>query len=199
MAARTNYLLALRDLMFTRPASIELPVYLCDSILPPEVHAGLSQRLGSSMELRTTAGRLLVPAEVTTDRETIGRYADALEFCVQTGSYSSNEFLAYCRGRGIPTEEEELHTRLFRRLRRLTAENRNGIWARIIKNAFAPYFVGKVDFVAGNPPLDQLGKPAGGLSARTATSLESLWPFHIGSKRGPARGRQKRPRYAVYI
>ncbi|HPO09606.1 MAG TPA: SAM-dependent DNA methyltransferase, partial [bacterium] len=31
-------------------------------------------------------------------------------------------------------------------------ENKNGIWARIIKNAFAPLFVGKVDYVAGNPP-----------------------------------------------
>ena len=30
--------------------------------------------------------------------------------------------------------------------------NKNGVWARIIKNAFAPLFVGKVDYVAGNPP-----------------------------------------------
>lgn len=28
----------------------------------------------------------------------------------------------------------------------------NGIWARIIKNAFAPLFVGKFDYVVGNPP-----------------------------------------------
>src|SRR5204863_3389493 len=26
------------------------------------------------------------------------------------------------------------------------------VWARIIKNAFAPLFVGRVDYVAGNPP-----------------------------------------------
>ena len=28
----------------------------------------------------------------------------------------------------------------------------NGIWSRIIKNAFAPHFVGIFDFVVGNPP-----------------------------------------------
>ena len=35
---------------------------------------------------------------------------------------------------------------------KLDKANKNGVWARIIKNAFAPLFVGKVDYVAGNPP-----------------------------------------------
>jgi hypothetical protein len=30
--------------------------------------------------------------------------------------------------------------------------NKNGVWARIIKNAFAPLFIQRVDFIAGNPP-----------------------------------------------
>jgi len=40
---------------------------------------------------------------------------------------------------------------LYKKLCRLKKEGINGIWARIIKNAFAPLFVGRFDFVAGNP------------------------------------------------
>jgi hypothetical protein len=35
---------------------------------------------------------------------------------------------------------------------KLDAETRNGVWARIIKNAFAPLFTPQVDFIVGNPP-----------------------------------------------
>jgi len=34
----------------------------------------------------------------------------------------------------------------------LRKENKNGIWARFLKNAFAPMIAGKFDFVVGNPP-----------------------------------------------
>ncbi len=37
-------------------------------------------------------------------------------------------------------------------IRELDLKNKNGVWARIIKNAFAPLFIKSVDFVAGNPP-----------------------------------------------
>ena len=45
-----------------------------------------------------------------------------------------------------------MHISLFEALRKLSELNRNKIWARIIKNAFAPVFVPKADFVVGNPP-----------------------------------------------
>jgi len=35
---------------------------------------------------------------------------------------------------------------------KLDREDKNSIWARIIKNALAPLFIDKVDYVAGNPP-----------------------------------------------
>ena len=46
----------------------------------------------------------------------------------------------------------EPHKVLYEQLKVLDLDNKNGIWARIIKNAFAPLFIDKVDFVAGNPP-----------------------------------------------
>ena len=43
-------------------------------------------------------------------------------------------------------------TQLYEAILKLEKQNRNGIWARWLKNAFAPLFKGKFDFVAGNPP-----------------------------------------------
>ena len=41
---------------------------------------------------------------------------------------------------------------LYEAILKLEKQNRNGIWARWLKNAFAPVFKGKFDYVAGNPP-----------------------------------------------
>jgi len=41
---------------------------------------------------------------------------------------------------------------LYNRLIELENQGINGIWARIIKNAFAPIFQPKFDLIAGNPP-----------------------------------------------
>jgi len=42
--------------------------------------------------------------------------------------------------------------KLYDKFLALEKQGINGIWARIIKNAFAPLFVGEFDYVAGNPP-----------------------------------------------
>ena len=151
MAARTNYLLAVRELL-RHAGGVELPVYLCDSIMTPSEYGDLSiGRLGRAQRLRTSAGDFDIPAEVAGSREHIGRYADTIEFCIRNG-YSPEEFLERCEAEAIPATKAGLHKRLYRDLQRLDADNQNGIWARIIKNAFAPLFVGRADYVAGNPP-----------------------------------------------
>ena len=40
----------------------------------------------------------------------------------------------------------------YKRILDLEKANKNGIWARFLKNAFAPMIAGKFDFVVGNPP-----------------------------------------------
>lgn len=81
----------------------------------------------------------------------VARYAEQLEFCVRN-AYSPSEFIERCRDEGLPVSAQSLHTDLYCQLVKLDKANKNGVWARIIKNAFAPLFVGKVDFVVGNPP-----------------------------------------------
>jgi len=152
MAARTNFLIAIRGLLKTAGA-VELPVYLCDAVLTPSKYGDLfaGAALDKVRKLRTAVGDFNIPAEVTDDRERIGKYAEVLEECVRQ-KYSPEDFLARCEAEGLPTAEAGLHRLLYEQLRDLDAENKNGIWARIIKNAFAPLFIRKVDFVAGNPP-----------------------------------------------
>ena len=151
MAARTNYLMAIRDLL-RHAGDVELPVYLCDSIMTPSEYGDVfTGHLSNVRQLKTSAGDFNIPTEVTGNREDIGRYADTLEFCIRLGD-SPDEFLNRCKSEAIPVSEAELHKELYSELQQLDADNKNGIWARIIKNAFAPLFIGKVDYVAGNPP-----------------------------------------------
>ncbi len=151
MAARTNYLMAIRDLL-RHAGSVELPVYLCDSIMTPSEYGDLfTGKLGNVQQLKTSVGDFNIPTEVTGNRDHIGPYADTLEFCIRN-NYSPEQFVERCDAEGIPSTEADLHKKLYRHLQKLDADNKNGVWARIIKNAFAPLFIGRVDYVAGNPP-----------------------------------------------
>jgi len=53
---------------------------------------------------------------------------------------------------GQDDRDIEVVYKLYEKLLTLERQGINGIWARIIKNAFAPLFVGEFDYIAGNPP-----------------------------------------------
>ena len=156
MAARTNYLMAVRDLL-RHASAVELPVYLCDSIMTPSEYGQTWQddMVGKPMQLKTGAREepFSIPNEVAHDAITLGKYAGLLEQCVPAKSgYTVGEFIERCASEAIPIVAKHDHEQLFLDLRELDRQNKNGVWARIIKNAFAPLFIGKVDYVAGNPP-----------------------------------------------
>lgn len=151
MAARTNYLIALGDLAH-RAGTVEIPIYLCDSIMTPSEYGGLfAGGVGGSRKFKTAATTFIVPTEIARSRDDVAKYAEQLEFGVRNG-YKPDEFLKRCQDEGLTVTEKSLHNELYEDLVRLDKENRNGVWARIIKNAFAPVFLGKVDYVVGNPP-----------------------------------------------
>ncbi|MBI4487689.1 MAG: N-6 DNA methylase [Deltaproteobacteria bacterium] len=157
MAARTNYLLALRELL-KHGGDIEIPVYLCDSILTPAEYSELYTKEGRAAgergkfkNLPTSAANFLIPTEVGAKREAISKYVNQLEYCVKT-NLSAEEFLQRCRGDGLSITATEIHVGLFNEIVRLKKAKKNDIWARIIKNSFAPLFEGEFDYVIGNPP-----------------------------------------------
>ena len=185
MAARTNYLLAVRELL-RHADTIELPVYLCDSVMTPSEYGELfaTGGLGKVRQLKTSAGDFNIPTEVTDNREHIGRYADTLESCI-TNDYSPEEFIERCEFEAIPATQITLHKDLYHHLQQLNADNKNGVWARIIKNAFAPLFIGSVDYIAGNPPWVNWEH----LPKNYRDSTKSLWDrYRLFALSGPKTG-----------
>jgi len=155
MAARTNYLVAIKDLI-RHVDKVEIPVYLCDSIMTPAEYGDLfsGASLGNVAKVPCSAMKpphLLVPKEIAKSPKDVAKYADVLEQCVKN-AYAPNEFLSRCRDEGLNITATDAHIALYKELIKLDKANKNGIWARIIKNNFAPLFVGCVDYVAGNPP-----------------------------------------------
>jgi hypothetical protein len=63
--------------------------------------------------------------------------------------------------------------------RLLKKEGKNDIWARLIKNAFAPLFVGKFDYVVGNPPWVNWESLADDYRAITKTLWEDYGLFSL--------------------
>lgn len=153
MAARTNYLVAIKDLI-RHVEHVEIPIYLCDSIMTPAEYGDLFTGAGNVAKVPCSALKpphLLVPKEIAKSPKDVAQYASVLETCIKNG-YSPEEFLSRCHDEGLNVTANSAHADLYNELVKLDKANKNGIWARIIKNNFAPLFVGKVDYVAGNPP-----------------------------------------------
>jgi hypothetical protein len=154
ITARTNYLIALGDLLRHRRGEIEIPVYLCDAVLTPSEGRQLTID-GRYCPLETAVGTFNIPLTVAT-QERMSALAALLERAVSQ-RWSPPEFLDHAATDiGLTpnefTEAQERLATLYAELCRVEAEGRNGIWARIIKNFFAPVFAGSFDYVAGNPP-----------------------------------------------
>jgi hypothetical protein len=149
IAARTNYLLALGPLLRELPR-IEIPVYLCDSILAPTgTDVGL---LGEEFELRTSVGVFRIPEHIVASGQ-LSTLTGLIDACLRDG-YSTEEFLDLAKSELDELPELSVSTigNLYRDLHSLRDQNKDGIWARIIRNAFAPITSGIFDFVLGNPP-----------------------------------------------
>ncbi len=164
IAARTNYLIALGDLLKARTGDIDIPVYQADSVLWPQregMPEGKGQYTisyeGDVYRLRTAVGEFLVPI-VFAERERMDALTNVLDESVESG-VGEDAFLSRLAepAKLMPEEIEragsDLRT-LYGRLRDLHEQGLNGVWARIVKNQFAPVFLSldPCQYVVGNPP-----------------------------------------------
>lgn len=149
IASRTNYLMALGELLrYTKGKNIQIPVYLCDSN-SVSVKETLDGRI---YDVATSVGNFSVPAEVV-EAKAIDDMFSITDDCIKN-HYKSNEFIDMIRSKFMrmsPTSLE-LFEKVYQKLLHLEFRGINRIWARVIKNSFAPFFSGKFDFVVGNPP-----------------------------------------------
>jgi SAM-dependent methyltransferase len=151
IAARTNYLLAAGDLVGTI-APFRIPVFICDSITVAAEDSESDQLL-EGKRLATSVGDFVIPT-CATSPDRLPQLMAELEFCADN-DYSASEYLDRIAPI-IPdatSEDKKGLERLFDQICTLKAAGRDGIWPRLLSNAFAPLFaLGRFDHVIGNPP-----------------------------------------------
>lgn len=158
ISARTNYILAIADLLKYKAGEITIPIYLCDSINPPQAKIAYEMTFFERKrpyEVKTAVGNFYFPDEVVSKRK-IMKLANLLEDAVKRG-LDAYAFLQKAKQELELSIEDSEETdacliAVYEKLVELEQKGINGVWARIIKNAFAPLFVGQFDLIAGNPP-----------------------------------------------
>ncbi|MGC8957639.1 MAG: Eco57I restriction-modification methylase domain-containing protein [Candidatus Kapaibacteriota bacterium] len=169
IAARTNYLFALGDLI-NELERVEIPIYLTDSVLTPTRITG--NLYGEFLEVSTSVGKFQIPAEwVRVGGFLLANAAPLVEEMAKN-QYSVDEAMTRFKNEGLVfSNNEQIVKDFYKQILELEKQNKNGIWARFLKNAFAPMFAGKFDFVVGNPPWIRWGY----LSKEYREATLNLW------------------------
>jgi len=158
ISARTNYLLAVADLLKHKKGELTIPIYLCDSINPPQARIAGEMTLFEEKvpyEVKTAVGNFYFPHEVVT-RQGIQKLANLMEDGIKKRQ-PTESFLKKVKAElRLPENDfdktDAVLIAAYEKLQKLENKGINGIWARIIKNAFAPLFMGQFDIIVGNPP-----------------------------------------------
>ncbi len=153
IAARTNYLFALGDLIYQLP-SLEIPVYLADSVLWPK-RAGQQMLLSieGAVEVPTSIKTFFVPKIWVDNRgDMMRRAAPLVEELAHQGCIPSEAMERFKKEGLVFPPHEKVILDFYEKILELEKEGKNGIWARFLKNAFAPMVAEKFEFVVGNPP-----------------------------------------------
>ena len=147
IASKTNYLLALGDIT-NLDFEIKLPVFYCDSVLTPAVHAKQKED-SNHFEIDTFCGKFTVPA--FNESKDVENILDIVKIAIDN-NFSDDEFLRKIKQMGENVDIEPALL-LFHKVGELTRQDKNGLWVPILKNAFAPvYSRNQYDFCIGNPP-----------------------------------------------
>ena len=148
IASRTNYLLALGDLVRFLKSS-EIPVFLTDSIMIRERPPLFGRKMYS---LDTAVGNFSIPASII-EKGLLRRLLSAIaDYVVK--QYTREQFIQRLN-KDIPEITEEFLDDiggLYDMFCELERSGKNRIWTGILKNSFAPFYMSKFDYIIGNPP-----------------------------------------------
>ncbi|WP_347244976.1 DNA methyltransferase [Thermogutta sp.] len=152
LTARVNYLLTIADLLPHRKGEIIIPVYLADSVRTPA--RGKELFSADTYEFPTAVGTLRVPACLST-KEHFDRFCNMLEESVED-KINPEAFVHRVEKELAPPNwqqgDAEVVRKLYEQILDLYQKGMNGLWARLLKNNFAPLTVGEFDYIVGNPP-----------------------------------------------
>ncbi|WP_135257741.1 Eco57I restriction-modification methylase domain-containing protein [Thermus caldilimi] len=155
LTARVNYLLAIANLLQYRQGDITIPIYLADSVRTPAEGQDLFNQ--GIYIFPTAVGEFQVPAALVATPKRFDRFCEILEDSIRS-EVDAKAFLERTRREWSLVAKEwddhaqELAKGLYERLLDLHRKGLNGLWARLLKNNFAPLTVGQFDYIVGNPP-----------------------------------------------
>lgn len=160
LMARVNLLLTLGDLADHVP-ELRLNVFQADSILIPEepkVGQTTIDQIGSALTVPLVIGNISLPASLATLQAVAG-LARNIDASVQRNRDSATfraRLSADFPAMGVQPEDakQALDSAevVYEKLRQLHVEGRDGVWAHVIEQSFAPRVLKPVDIVVGNPP-----------------------------------------------
>jgi hypothetical protein len=154
IVAKTTYLLGLGDLLEKRGKAIRIPVYLADSVKPPE-------RFFAGYRAILNGASINFPDDLALSGELYDR---AIELCSEYARSTAREALPSAEmlvnfiRRNQPALAEHEAWRdalyeLFKVLREKIRDRKDTIWAFILKNVFKPLLLKeRFQVVIGNPP-----------------------------------------------
>jgi SAM-dependent methyltransferase len=186
IAARTNYLLALGPLLKHRGKEpLDVPVYLADSIMTPS-RGGDNLFEQERVRVLLSIGKVELPRRLAT-QDGVATLTNLLDKHLDKEPPTApTEFICRVKSELVECgadwgQDAEVIEALYRQLHKLHAAGRNGLWARILKNAFAPVFLAPFDYVAGNPPwINWQNLPEGYRSETKALWFEHGLFVHSG-------------------
>lgn len=160
IVAKANYVLGLGELMAQRRQRISVPVYMANSIRPPEheVRRELWQEVDCYRA--EIANRVVhIPRDVMEDP---ARCDEAIEGCHvfalanEADTVDEEGFIKYLRIHRPALAHKKTARILFslaHTLHELIREKRNTIWVFVLKNLYRPLFMEEhFDLLVGNPP-----------------------------------------------
>ena len=152
ISAKANYILALGDITQLEN-EINIPIYMCDSILVPTVHAK-QKKLKNTIDITTVVGKFEIPVFKT--REANDYFLKTASSCILRDYTSFEEFYSLIISENkltIKKDQISAAQIFYEKLYNLHLSGRNGFWPIILKNSFAPLFSqSKFDVIVGNPP-----------------------------------------------
>jgi len=183
IASRTNYLFALGEVA-KELGEFEIPVYLADSVLWPKQTGQMMLGNDGGVEVKTSVGIFFVPKIWVEEQGYLMRKAASVVEDMARQGCSVDEAIQRLKKEGLVYPPYEKAVRgFYKHIVELEEEGRNGIWARFLKNVFAPMTAKKFEFVVGNPPWIRWGY----LSKEYREATLDMWKnYGLFSLRGHA-------------
>lgn len=146
LTAKTNYIIALNNLIKLNDKQFNIPVYLCDSLKYPELK---QMPIGKVYEVITNYGNLYIPSTIN-DSYNLQEYFYIILHNIQNNN-PIEVFVKNIKNYNFLIDEN-ISKFIYSEIKELKEKNNNNQFYRDIFNNIAPIMVGQFDIIIGNPP-----------------------------------------------